>query len=202
MAADGRYVTLADVAQYLQVDITDTDAAEDLSALVLTAEDLVDLYCNTIFDYTASDITRYFDGTNTDFIYLKRPIASITTINLVDTSRVVVGNIPTYFLEPNNGFNNTATYLNVRSTQIFPKGVQNIQVIGKFGFSTIPRSVKLATKFIVKQLVDLRNQNTLLSFEKFIDRSASLSKNIQYLPPTARTLLERWRLMDLDNYAW
>lgn len=198
-----KYVTLNDVCQYLAVDGTDTDVQADVEFLITLAEDLVELYCNTSFEYV-TDVTYVYDGvSSSSFLHLKKPCASVSEIVLKDPDGVEITAYTKYILGPRvNTFNNTGTYTYVELTDsYFTKGIGNVHVTGNFGLETIPNSIKLAVYLIVKNINDQRSLDQNYSFTKLIDRSFSTYDKISYIPETARALLERWRMYDMDNYA-
>lgn len=199
------YVTDDYIAQYMQVDANDAAVAADLAFLIEVAESLVDLYCGTSFAYTgSSDTAKYFDGTGTNLIPVNPVLATLTKVELVDDDNSIVDELETCVKWPTRGLNGMEAYPSImrKHSVIFPQGIANIKVTGKFGIATTPSAIKLATALTVKYLTDLRMKDETMEFEIGIDRHVKNLKeeHVTYLPTTARKLLERWRVADFGRY--
>lgn len=199
----GNYASTSYVAQYMQVDATNAYVLADLVYLIAIAEELIDLYCGTTFVSTGgSDVAKYFDGNGTDIIVVKPVIRVLTSVDIVDDSNVVLSTLTDCAMYPTEGLNSSDAHLAIarRRNGTFPVGLGNVKVTGKFGLTTVPEALKLATALTAKYVADLRLQNETFSSEEMMDRHIKYrdSKDSPYLPPTAKGLLERWRAWNMD----
>lgn len=137
-----------------QLGITGSAHDTFIDALVTNVSLMVARYCNRIaqdgtsaLELNASDATEYYDGSGETGLRVKRyPITTVTSVH-IDADRDFGAETlvaATDYVSDRHGF---LRYLPQESTgfatiSFWPKGIQNVKVIYKGGYGTIPGDLK------------------------------------------------------------
>lgn len=136
----------------------------DLNTEIAIAEALIDRYCGTYFD--SREGTLYLNGTGNHYLplhpYISAPLISITSLTLLDADGVTALQTLTegtdFFVnawsleKPLDRFKATGQALagqDDRSHWI--RGFRRYKLVGTFGSSIVPSSVKKATAFLAME---------------------------------------------------
>lgn len=203
----GNYVSNAEVAAYLGLDTSIAAVSAQLTAVVPVAEDMVESYCRTIFVDTGSDVSKTVDGNGLGYIPLHTYISAITSVYLVDKDGTNLSLISDCAIGPYAVYDRkgAGTMLESKTGFLFPKGVRNIKITGRFGFTTIPSEIKLACYVIIKHLFDVSEHNFLHKEEEFFGKN---TVNVPYqdihaVPKLAAQLLDKYRMnTNFDNLTF
>lgn len=161
VAADaGTYVSLAEVKATLSIGSGETYADDDLQRAINAASRLVDDYTGQRFWRDALDAARVLTATSADRIDFRLPpLASLTTLRTDQDGdgtfeRTWAGS--EYALRPLNAPADGLPYTHlVRRTApvVFPTGEGRIEVVGQFGWPSVPAAVVEATRIQTTRLV-------------------------------------------------
>jgi hypothetical protein len=147
------YATLAEFKSYRQVrgGTTGTDAADDLviSDILGAASRYIDGVCGRRFYYNGTDETRYYTPVSDSILFID-DLAEAPTSVKADTTfdRTYATTIASsdYDLEPSNALldGSPYTWLEVAplSSAYFPEHNRGVQIVGKFGFPSVPDDIK------------------------------------------------------------
>lgn len=160
-------VTENELAAFLRID--DSEEHVHLTDVLAATKEAVDSFCGWPFDAATSG-TRVFAARWCDLIHID-PCVSITTLS-VDTSGDGTYNqtwsASDYQLEPLNqiasGLSDHPYYvIRAIESKTFPVSKRaTVQVVGSFGWATVPGSVKLAVKMHAGRLHQRRNMPAAL----------------------------------------
>ena len=200
MAAKG-YASATDICTILGWDSTDSSLLAQVAFMSELAEDAVDEYCNTTFQWEPAT-TKVYNGNGTSCLFLGRFLRTISPqvqlFNLdgslwVDYLYVSAQPQPCaenqgyrwielpqvpfptfqgdYFDVPQS--NLPGAGIDTPTAALFYQGNGNIQVTGDWGFQDFefPMRVKQAVAYVVKYLFDMRDYNTLIDFQSGLGRS-------------------------------
>jgi len=143
----------------------------------------------------SSSSTLKLDGNGLDCLYIPEgPIIEITQIVIKDGTTTYTYNsddISNYFAIYNNEsiiqFKEDVTTGDINT---FPKGQQNIEITGKFGYSYIPDLVEELATLLVIRIMLLRYPQLQVDSERIGDYSVSYKKNGFDLDATIDELFE------------
>lgn len=145
-----------------------TFADADIDAAITAASLAVDGICNRRFWKDTNDTTRVYTP-RSPYLCAIDDLATLTTVKTDsgdDGTYEVTLTVDTDFvMEPRNGPQDTParpwTMIRVRagSSACFPTGVgQSVQVVGKFGWPTVPAAVSDATTILATQLLKRKRE--------------------------------------------
>lgn len=160
VAVVNAYVSLAELKNTLSIGAGETYADDDLARAANAASRLVDEYCGQRFWRDAADTTRVLTATNADRIDFRLPpLAALTTL-LTDQDgdgtydrTWAAGE---YALRPFNAVADGLPYTHlVRRTApvVFPTGEGRVEVVGQFGWPSLPAAVVEAARIQTVRLV-------------------------------------------------
>lgn len=134
-------VTLSDIKKYLKIEATDTTYDSFLTLWLQKAQDLVEEYCNQIFEVKRFD-DEIVDGSGSNFIYVKHlPLKRVISVQYTDD------NITWNEWDGKIRMNDYVIY----SDKKFPKGVGNIKVSYEAGWTNPPGLVyKVITEIVAE----------------------------------------------------
>jgi len=133
--------TLAALKEYLELTGSGHDAR--LTALLARSDTFVKSFTKRALEVPANDVTEYYDGNFTDTIFLREfPIVSVTSVH-DDTARVFGAD--TLIAAADYVIVNDPGYIRYLYGLRFAKGAQNVKVIYKGGYSTIPKDLEMAS---------------------------------------------------------
>lgn len=150
MAISNVYCSLADVKAQLRI----VDGIDDaiIERAIESATDLISLYCDRSF--LSSSTTRVYTPEDASVVLID-DLASVTSVKLssaADGNFDITLSASDYQLEPLNGIVSgisgwPSTSIRAVGSYSFPlyRGAATVQVIGSFGWSSVPRSVRQAT---------------------------------------------------------
>jgi hypothetical protein len=194
--------TLQELKDHLGISSTDHDTF--LTQLTTRVSLMVARWCNRIaqagtsaLELNASDETEYYDGSGRPDLRVKRyPIVSVTSVHidadrdfdaetLVDSSDYVTDNhgLIRYLPQEQTGFQ-TISY--------WPKGIQNVKVIYKGGYSTIPEDLKEGALLWAVSIFSKRASSGVVA-ESVGSYSITYGVSSTGLPVEARALLSPYR---------
>jgi len=159
--ATGDYCTLAEIKQRLWPEGSEPDNVSDaiLTNIITAVSRQIDLICERRFYTTVADETRYFTTADSEYIWPDLDIISITTIAIdEDMGRTYGTTLATtdYDLLPDNAALDSKPYSYIRiaplGTERFPTHQKGVKIIGKFGWSATPASVKEACLIQVERV--------------------------------------------------
>lgn len=194
----GAFVSNAETAAYLGLDITVTSVNTDVTTFISIAESLISNYLETeITSSGADDVTKYFNGNNKTYIPVNPLIRTITSIDFLSYDGTVVysGDMSYFGLGPTNAKNGLYRFIESKVGIVFPEGMDNIKVIGKFGMATIPDALKLAVYLTVKYLFDIRDID-----QTIIEDNALGKGGIRRVDLASLSFLPRMVMKVLDGY--
>jgi hypothetical protein len=192
------YATLADLRTHAGIPATGEDAL--LQALLNTAAEVVDGYCNTTFVSTTITLEMH-DGAGSRWLYLRhRPVISITEIQLVgaaistdayelDTDEGCA--IIPHYDEDEEGRNPRLWRRSGGDVDGWPTGTRNIGVTYVYGHSTIPDGLSIATCMIAAALYQ-GGQRRGVTSESLGPRTVAYSA-AESIPSVARVMLDKYR---------
>lgn len=191
--AVGDLVTLAEAREFCNAtDAEHTESNAQLTALIMSASRLVNVYTGREFHAISGSQTRTFAYTGGGKLLLnERSLRSVTSIT-IDTD----GDTPTtltanedYYLLPRGG-DRDGVYTSIQLVGFEPnsKPWRELEIAGTWGYSSVPKDVHTATLFIIKHWY----QNISPSGGSFDDASDNFG--ISDMPTTARRML--------NNYRW
>jgi hypothetical protein len=146
----GNYYTLV---QARADGITVTEGTDDqVTEEINRAEEILEKWTGRKF--YARDLTLHLDGTGSEFLDLVRyrPINTITSI-VIDDETIDIDNYIAIYIE--EGFLRikregwSVFSGNKRGYYSFSRGSQNIDVVGNFGYESVPYNIK----YIIKKMV-------------------------------------------------
>lgn len=196
MAITNGYATLAEVKSALQI----SDSYDDtkLEVAIESASRLIDGHAQRVF-YNAGTATRYYVANDTWTVNVD-DLQSLTTLqtstaanNVFDTT----WSSTDYQLEPLNGYNSglTTPYTRIRAVGNygFPLngGEALVKVIGVFGWSAVPTTIKQAT--IIQSSRIFKRLDSPLGVAGFGD--LGVVRVSSRLDPDVAQLVEPYRLM-------
>jgi len=141
--------TLANVKKYLKLSAVNADRDTLLSTIICAIEQNIKDFCNTDFLADATDRTEYYDGNGGDVLLVNHyPIISITSLH----------DDPYRAFESNSEIRSTDYVIYAKQGKIvltadprlaltgsnFSVGKQNIRIVYKTGYLTVPYNVILA----------------------------------------------------------
>lgn len=142
------YCTLAEARTWLGYKSTDTTDDALIEAIIEEVSRWIDNYCQRRFYKNAVDETRYYTARN-DYVVETDDIVSITTLktdNDGDGTFETAWSTDNYVLWP---FNGEEPYQRIEvnrgsMTYLFPQLKKGVQVVGVFGWSSVPPTIKRA----------------------------------------------------------
>lgn len=197
------YVTKAEVASFLGIDISDSNLEAEVETAIDIAESVVDQYVNTT--YANQDaLVVLLDGSGYDEVTLTLPLVSITSLKVLDEE----GNVESTYLstdyrlgpqKPVTGFHRYIKLVN----GTFPEGVQNIELTGNFGFddeASTHKSFKLSVYYVVKAIFDSKIKGTFDAHIRAGDNTTIYNKEseMSIIPYLARCVLNKYKVLRED----
>lgn len=197
----GHYVTAEEAAEYLSVDLDDPAVRASVTAQILVAESVVDGYLNTSYkDSGPTNVTLLVDGNGESVLSVLPPFRELVSVSVLPTypGLGVSMDVPC-IAGPTNPVSTVYRFVQARNTAFtFPVGLENVQVVCKCGFATVPEVFKLGVLICLKFIYDSKDMNALVGEERNMDRAvryAAGSTFSQYgIPPVAAGLLKNFRV--------
>ena len=148
MAIVNGYCTLAEARAWLGIGTSDTVDDAVIEAIAEEVSRWIDSYCSRRFYKNSSDETRYYTAIN-DYVTETDDIVSITTLKTDNDGDGVFESTwetDNYILWPYNG---QEPYQRVEvnkgsMTYLFPRSKKGVQVVGVFGWSSVPTQIRRA----------------------------------------------------------
>lgn len=145
------YCTLAEFkAAAFPTGVVDTSSDDVIEAAIEAASRAIDRYCGRRFYVNAADETRYVSPERTDEIFVE-DVVSITTLKTDadgDRTYETTWAATDYDLLPDNaaleGKPYTRIMLAPQGRYSFPTFRKSVEIVGNFGFPTIPADVHVA----------------------------------------------------------
>lgn len=186
------YTTPESVCQFLALDATKASILADVTFMLDYAEYLVENYMGTSYVYTAEHTAKVFNGLDTDMLTMVPVIASVEKVELLDADGVVAFLFEDIVPQPNNPKNGGYRWLQRRRGAIFPAGLANIKVTGRFGTPTVPKGLAMACALVTQHMFNLRRHNEFVRYEMNGERQVyQISpKEIKYIPTVAADILD------------
>lgn len=155
-SASTLYMTVAEFKTVSSIDDTDDDA---LIAQVLEATSrLIDRYCGRRFYLPDDDETRYYSPERSDLVFTD-DIVEITTLKTDaagDRTFETTWATTDYDLIPRNAALDGNPYRHIgRSrigTQSFPLVHNGVEIVGRFGYPSVPLDIKMACQIQATRL--------------------------------------------------
>lgn len=144
MAITNGYTDLSTLKSRL--DILDTDDDSMLEGVIEGASRLIDGWCGRVF-YEDAAQTKYFTADAIDMLFLHDDLVSVTSLKTdEDGDRVYETTWATtdYDLDPVTGPPYTRITLAPGGTYGFPTHARAVQIIGTFGYSSVPHAIREA----------------------------------------------------------
>lgn len=160
MAVTNGYATVTNYKARHDIEDNDDDIA--IEAYINAVSRLIDGIRGERFYTTTSDETRYFDAHKWDYLHTGIRIVSITTLKTDNdndgTYEYTWTDGTDYYLMPYNASLDGEPYRWIETAPngnySFPKGVQKgVQIVGKFGWSTVPAYISEACYLGVARLM-------------------------------------------------
>jgi hypothetical protein len=160
----GNYIVKADLQTY-GVDLG-SYSDDNISAFIDQAEELIEKVTSNKF-YTEA-ATRYFDGNGKRRLFFQ-PVTSlrlqsITSCNIVDptdndTVHTTLTENTEYFLDPQGYYVELPLYLQEQARTwlgygVWPEGTRNVKIVGTWGETSVPESIKWAAALLVARRID------------------------------------------------
>lgn len=156
------------------IDVSEGESLTDRQAVIDRVEALVEKITHDYFYAKAFDIFRNGNGRNRLYLELKPRVLTVTAIKvreveipstewIFDESFVFISPTPSYPAE-----------LLRREENLFPKGFQNIEIIGTMGYTNCPDAVKKAC------IILARNENDSTLYEKYEFNKESMGRVYSY----------------------
>lgn len=193
------YVTKAEVASFLGIDISDSNLDTEVEVTLDVAESVVDQYLNTSYANQDS-LVVLLDGNGYSELTLKLPLVSVTSLKILDGEGAEESTyLSTDFrLGPQNPTTGFYRYIKLVNGK-FPEGVQNIQLTGNFGFddeSSTHKAFKLAVYYVVKAIFDSKIKGTFDAHIRAGDNTTIYNKEseMSVVPYLARCVLNNYRI--------
>jgi len=165
-------LTLDEVKQFLHIDHTDDDTL--LTDMILQVEAEIASYTELVLE--ATDYDEYVDGTGENYIILRRPLNSVTTITVDDAA---------YDLTDAK-ISTEAGILYFPSGVEIPEGKRNVRAVYNAGYSTPPADLKKAALLII-------TANYLVSQTEIqTSEGETVSDRVRTLWSTAEAILRRY----------
>lgn len=149
--------TLGDVREMIEMPTTDTSRDDLIRTLITSASQAIARYTDREFAPPSTAITRrfrieYADQASplVDFQAFDLRAATTVTLNPESSSPTTLAATTDYVLEPQQSF--TGTYKRIRLSPILPYlttfmvkyGYAQVDVVGDWGFASVPSDVKMA----------------------------------------------------------
>jgi hypothetical protein len=139
------YTTKEQLENYLLITI-DASFATQISDWIAKIEAYIDRTTGRSFKADSVDSARYYDGDGTDLIIID-DCASITSVTIDGTAPT------TYYKYPRN--KPYTSRLVLADGNRFTKGIQNVIVTGKWGYSTaVPADIEFAATVLVAGIIN------------------------------------------------
>jgi len=183
------WITVTDVKQYL--DISDSVTSEDdfLLELATAAQNVVTEYTGHTF--SSADTSAYYNGTGLEFLYIKAPIISLSTVKYAGSksgisTATALTETDDYVYYPQTG------RIELTSGTLFPFGAQNIYVEYVYGYNTVPSSVKQATIEIAVKAYKDHRKGRFGVFSKTLDSQAAVREIFtrEFLATSTKAILD------------
>jgi len=186
-------VTLDEYKTYKGIRSPDKD--DQLRYIVSAVNSLVKNYCNRSFvdHYVGSDLTSYFDGTDTNLVYLDEvPVQSITSVAISfdgGVSETALVADTDYFIDLEDGTVQTVSGTNFTvGTNI---SHHSLKVIYAGGYEVAPEDLKMACLDLVSYY-----QNEEYTPKKSMGRSGEVTQFItNKLPPHIKRVMDLYRII-------
>ena len=152
------YTQIENIENYLLTEIRENFQYQ-INEWIENAENYIDKKTGRNFIADTIPLERSYDGDGTSELLIDDCV-SIEKIEIKTTSGdIIYNNLQPgidYFLEPANEIPKQS----IRLKGIFPKGIQNIKITAKWGYSEeVPKDIKFATTVLVANIVSYSNQS-------------------------------------------
>jgi hypothetical protein len=149
MAITNGYATLDGYKARYGIEDNDDDAT--IEAIITAVSREIDTICWDRFYTTSTDETRYFTPIHADYLKPKFPIVSLTTLKTDrdgDRTYETTWATTDYDLHPFDASMDSEPYrwieLTPNGDYSFPKIARGVEIVGKFGWSSIPSQISEA----------------------------------------------------------
>lgn len=148
------------------LSINDDFADEDIDASAQAACDAVEKITNRKFGKDLEDVTRRYSALDPYRLNI-RDLAELTSIKTDedgDGTFEVTWGADDYFLQPLNAPADSEPYTRIdvnldTGDYRFPRGQSRVQIVGKWGFPTVPQGAVEAATYIFNQLLRRKREN-------------------------------------------
>lgn len=206
MTITNGYLTREEALRFTGRNEMASSTDDDLDEAVMAASRMVDTYCGRSFYSTASGVARVFDscdGTGVDF----GGYGDLITATLVEVDTAASGSysaFTAYQLAPVEAVNRSWPYQGLLATggATLPTVTATsrrglVRVTGTWGWSAVPVDVKQATRYILNEMVKLRDAP--LGVAGGSDMGVAFTRND--IPARARSLLAPYRHVSVFGLA-
>ena len=151
--ATGDYCSLPELKARIWPDGVTPDSVDDaiLSSIISAVSREIDNMCGRRFYTTTADETRRFTTEDREYLYPEYDVISVTSIKVdYDGDKTYETTLDTsdYDLMPTNASTDSKPYawiqISPQGSECWPTHVNGIQIVGKFGWSAVPGSIKEA----------------------------------------------------------
>ncbi len=145
------YHTEGDLENIKLQDI-DSSFSTWISSVIAMVEAYIDQYTGRNFSGTSGSGTKYYDLSESDEVTVD-PFTAITSVKILDIDGNTERTLETtdYFLYP---LNDSLQYTIKLRSGSFPERSKGLEVIGTFGYTSVPLPVKLAAIKLSSRIVD------------------------------------------------
>jgi len=147
-----RYASVEELKERIDIDSTTDD--QILGRVLDAVSRLIEKphYANQRFYTTAADETRYFTALTADYCPIPIGLVSVTTLAIDNDDDRTYGETwatSDFEYEPVNASTDNEPYGGIRihptGNYTFPLGINQVKVIGKFGWPALPDEIREAT---------------------------------------------------------
>lgn len=156
------YSTLAEIKALKEINSTDTARDAIIEEMIEAASRFIDNRCGRVFYLSTADETRTFTAAADDYCFVD-DLVSVTTLKTDedgDRTYEITWASTDYDLLPENAAAKGWPYTYIELAPLgrydFPEQRKGVQIVGKFGFPSVPEPVSIACRAIVLGLYQNR----------------------------------------------
>lgn len=193
-------ITTAEAKAFLGIPTATTSENTMVNAIINSMSKFFTTYCGR--NFINAEYTEYYDGTDTDKLFLKNyPIITLDSL-YIDATRVFAASSlisSAYYL-----LNKASGIVTLFNYGIFPCGKGNIKVTYDAGYATdsIPYDLKHACRLAVLHAYKRHYQDKRIGLvsETIGDRTMSYAN--EDLPITVKSILNRYKKAGIASYGF
>jgi len=199
------YTSKQNLQNFLVLNIS-SDLDDQINEWIDAAEAWINKYCGREFEQESAT-SKLYDGDGTKEL-LVDDVLTVTRIETLDEERNVndtLDNTDYYWLYPANETPKWKIVIDSRNAPIavFPRGRQNIRVVGTFGYSvSVPADVELAATKIVAAIIreSVTDVTGLIKSESLGDYSVTFADIDKIADRTGvKDILRHYRRMNIGG---